>query len=424
VSSSDSGAAQRGSPTWRSQHVRLQDAKKAGRSPGSLALGMAAMADPEDPAASSGWPASVLGALRELVERVVPVSDTPYDGSARAALAAGAVLGLRPSDLGMPSRARQKLWTVGQASWPYAVARASAVRRGLASAGALDGFVQNGGDYRGPPGIPMVTYQDSTVVQAVEAYPWPHLRGLSRSQVNGLVRRQRAAYRSAVACCTFSHWVADSIISDYGIPASKVHVVGLGSNASFAEAGDGDRQWSTPRFLFVGFDWRRKNGELVLDAFTRVRERFPDATLDLVGGHPRVALDGVRGHGLLAMNDAEERARLTALYRQATVFVMPSLHEPAGTVHVEAAAAGIPSIGTSNGGAATCIGDAGRVVDPGAARQLFEAMVELADPDTAQRLGALAREHAGQFTWRKVAERLLRALNPPGVDLAGCALFL
>jgi glycosyltransferase involved in cell wall biosynthesis len=394
------------------------------RSPESLALGMAARGNPEDPTANSGWPASVLGALREVVDRVVAVSDTPDHGRARAALAAGALLGLRPTDLRQPSRARARLWTVGQASLPYAVARVRSVSAQLADTGALDGFVQGGGDYRAPAGLPMVTYQDSTVVQAVNAYPWAHLRGLSRREINGLVRRQRAAYQSAVGCCTFSHWVAESITSDYGIPASKVHVVGLGSNNSFAEVDDGERQWSKPRFLFVGFDWARKNGELVLDAFAKVRESVPAATLDLVGGHPRIALDGVTGHGPLAMNDPAGRTRLTALYREATVFVMPSLHEPAGTVHVEAAAAGIASIGTSNGGAATCIGDAGYVVDPASPSELFEAMLKLCDPSMAERLGALGREHAKQFTWRKVAERLVRALNIPGVDLAGYAGFL
>jgi glycosyltransferase involved in cell wall biosynthesis len=393
-------------------------------SPKSLTLGMAAMADPEDPTANSGWPASVLGALREVVARVVAVSDTPGRGIERAALTAGALAGIRPSDLARPGLARTRLWTVGKASLPYARARAHAVKTGLVEAKTLDGFVQNAADYRAPDGVPMVTYQDSTVVQAVEAYPWAHLRGLSAREIDGLVRRQRAAYESAAGCCTFSHWVAQSIVADYGIPASKVHVAGLGSNNSLAELDARERQWAKPRFLFVGFDWERKNGELVLEAFARVRTSFPEATLDLVGGHPRVALDGVTGHGPLAMNDPAGRARLTALYGHATTFVMPSVHEPAGTVHVEAAAAGIPSIGTSNGGAATCIGDGGFVVDPADSSELLQAMLELCDPDTAARLGALGREHAKQFTWRKVAERLVRALELPGVDVSGCAGFL
>lgn len=314
--------------------------------------------------------------------------------------------------------------TVARAGFPYALARARSVSDQLAVAGRLDGLIQIGGDYRAPAGLPMVTYQDSTVVQAVEAYGWSHLRGLSEREISGLVRRQRAAYESATACCAFTHWVADSITSDYGISAGKVHVVGLGSNNSFAELDNEERAWSTPRFLFVGFDWARKNGDLVLDAFARVRESFPDATLDLVGGHPRVALEGVTGHGPLAMDDPLDRARLIERFRQATAFVMPSLHEPGGTVYTEAGSAGIASIGTSDGGAATTIGEGGFVVDPAARGELIDAMLQLCDPVEAARLGALAREHARHFTWRKVAERLVRAFAIPGVDLSAYAAFL
>jgi glycosyltransferase involved in cell wall biosynthesis len=203
-----------------------------------------------------------------------------------------------------------------------------------------------------------------------------------------------------------------------------VHVVGLGSNNTFADIDQAERDWSAPRFLFVGFDWARKNGDLVLAAFAEVRKRFPEATLDLVGGHPRVALEGVTGHGPLALGDPDGRARLRGLYRAATAFVMPSVHEPAGTVHVEAATAGIPSIGTCNGGAATCIGAAGYVVDPHAPQELLDAMLELCDATRAARLGALASEHAAQFTWPHVAERLVRALKLPGLDLSGFADFL
>jgi glycosyltransferase involved in cell wall biosynthesis len=394
------------------------------RSADSLTLALAAMGDPEDRTANSGWPTGVLSALREIVAQVVPIRDSPYSGTARLAFTAGAILGVRPSDLRHPREAKGRLWNVGKASLPYALARARTVRGELANAGSLDGFVQNGGDYPAPRGVRMVTYQDSTVAQALDAYPWPHLLGLTRRDIRGMVRRQRDAYESAIGCCTFTQWNADSIASDFGIPRSKIHVVGLGTNGSFPESDTQERDWATPRFLFVGFDWVRKNGDLVLEAFARIRESVPAATLDLVGRHPTVDLAGVTGHGVLAMDDPEQRARLTSLYQQATAFVMPSLHEPAGTVYVEAAAAGIPAIGTRNGGSATCIGPAGYVVDPASPVELFDAMHRLCDPATAASCGALGREHAKQFTWRKVAERLVRALSIPNVDLTGFAEFL
>ena len=108
----------------------------------------------------------------------------------------------------------------------------------------------------------------------------------------------------------------------------------------------------------------------------------------------------------------------------ATAFVMPSLHEPAGIVYIEAASAGVPAIGGNDGGAATLIGPGGITVDPRDAEQIYAAMLRLADPDTARTMGELARAHSELFTWRKVAERLLRALAIPGVDVSGLADFL
>jgi glycosyltransferase involved in cell wall biosynthesis len=129
-------------------------------------------------------------------------------------------------------------------------------------------------------------------------------------------------------------------------------------------------------------------------------------------------------HGLLSRSNPADRERIAALYRSATVFVMPSLHEPAGIVYIEAASAGVPSIGGPNGGAATLIGPGGLTVDPLDPDQIYAAMLQLADSATARRMGDRAREHSALFTWRKVAERLIRALDLPGVEKSGLADFL
>jgi glycosyltransferase involved in cell wall biosynthesis len=51
-------------------------------------------------------------------------------------------------------------------------------------------------------------------------------------------------------------------------------------------------------------------------------------------------------------------------------------------------------------------------------------MLTLADPETAQSMGELARRHSQLFTWRKVAERLIRATGIPDLDTSGLADFL
>jgi glycosyltransferase involved in cell wall biosynthesis len=279
--------------------------------------------------------------------------------------------------------------------------------------------VQVGSSYVLPASSRTVTHDDMTVVQMARAgYP---ISALSPRQVQGRIDRQRLAYEQAVACCAVTRWAARSIVEDYGIPASKVHVVGGGRNH---EPRAVERDWSVPRYLFVGKDWERKNGDAVLRAFARLRREVPEATLDVVGNHPPITTEGVTTHGALNISLAAERALLDGLFERATCLVLPSRHEPSGIVFSEANAAGVPSIGSTEGGSAELIGDAGRIVHPDDDDGLLAAMRELTDPATAQRLGRNARRRSRLFTWEAVAERLLRALDLPELRTNELATFL
>jgi glycosyltransferase involved in cell wall biosynthesis len=248
---------------------------------------------------------------------------------------------------------------------------------------------------------------------------WP---GIDPSKVERLARQAERLHRTASVCCVASHWTAASLVADHGIDASKVRVVGYGTNLTMEPPAD--RDWSTPRFLFSGLAWERKNGDRVVRAFTRLREHWPNATLDVIGEHPRINVEGVIEHGRRTIHEPDGRQLLIELHRRATCFVLPSLLEPFGLVYVEAGTAGIPSIGTTEGGTADSIGDGGVRVDPLDEAALFQAMMRMANETEARELGQRALVRSRRFTWRQTAERIVRSLALPDEETSDLAPFL
>jgi glycosyltransferase involved in cell wall biosynthesis len=282
--------------------------------------------------------------------------------------------------------------------------------------GRLDAIIQMGSDFGVPLRAKLVTYEDVTVVQRAHVDDLEAVLGTAalREWISG----QLACYDAAVGCCAMSKSAAESIINDYGIHSSKVHVVWAGRNY---EPRPIDRDWTKPRFFFMGHDWERKNGPLVLQAFARLKSRIPSARLDIAGGHPRIDVEGVFTHGPLDFSEPRERAQAEALFESATCFVMPSHFEPFGIVYVEAAAAGVPSIGTVIGGARDAIGDeGGLLVDPLDEQALVEAMTLMCDPNSASTMGVAALKRSPLFTWPAVAERIGHVLGLRTVSEAEC----
>jgi glycosyltransferase involved in cell wall biosynthesis len=377
-------------------------------------IGLSWVGDPRHPTAWSGTTLGLAGGLEQAGAEVVPINVELAPRVRYGALTLLASAHLRRA--GSLPRAQ----AVARMGGAMSTLRTGVARLRVRGVEPLDGVIQIGTGYLLPPRMRTVTYEDMTVPQAVQSgYALWQL--LPPRAVRSRMATQAAAYGRARACCAATPWAARSMVADYGVPDAKVHVVGIGRNH---ELTPGDRDWGSPRFLLVGLDWERKNGPAVLRAFEHLRAVVPEARLDVVGSHPTLRAAGVTGHGRLRLDHPEEGERLHALFAQATCFVMPSRVEPAGLVYAEAAAAGVPSIGTRSGGAPFLIGNGGLSVDPSDERALLRAMTTIAKPETAARLGALAHARSRLFTWRAVAERLLRALAPAGVQPQGLAPFL
>jgi alpha-maltose-1-phosphate synthase len=152
-----------------------------------------------------------------------------------------------------------------------------------------------------------------------------------------------------------------------------------------------------PRLLFMGGDFYRKGGDILLSAWD-AGHFGRQATLDVVTAYPLDRLPaGVTLHTGVTAYSPEWRG----LWQKADIFVLPTRDEAFGMVFQEAAAAGLPSVGTRINAIPELVEDGrnGLLVEPGNLEELRNALEELlASAERRRELGRNAREHAARTT--------------------------
>lgn len=155
-----------------------------------------------------------------------------------------------------------------------------------------------------------------------------------------------------------SQWAVSTAADHYAVSPARFTVAPMGASLD-PEPGPAPPppEGGPLKLLFVGYDWRRKGGKIVLEAFRRLRADLSDAELHIVGCSPEAArgVAGVSIHGKLSKIDPAAARKLDELYRAASFFFVPSRQEAFGVVFSEACAHGLPPIAADTGGVATTI---------------------------------------------------------------------
>jgi glycosyltransferase involved in cell wall biosynthesis len=170
--------------------------------------------------------------------------------------------------------------------------------------------------------------------------------------------------------------------------------------------------------LFIGTIEPRKNLPVLFRAYSHLLSRRPDLPpLQLAGRVTQQSSailaelerlpDVHRRTQHLGYVSDEERRRL---YRDASMLVLPSLHEGFGMTALEAMTVGVPVVASNRGALPEVIGAAGTLVEPDDDRGFADGMDSLlSDPARrlAHRAAGIAR--AEGFSWVSSAAILLRA---------------
>ncbi len=215
----------------------------------------------------------------------------------------------------------------------------------------------------------------------------------------------------------FSHWAADILVTDCGAPSDRVYPmhVGLDLDLWSCPPRPPTPAGAKPKILFVGADFARKGGALLLDVFER---RFQGrAELHLVTMQaPKDAREGVYVHADFKPNDP----RLARLYQQSDVLVVPTTADTGPLwVFMEAMAMRLPVIGTDTGANKELVqhGKTGLIVKIGDGEELAAAIGALLDDAELRRtMGERGRElvesrHSARINVPLILARMKKAVD-------------
>lgn len=173
-------------------------------------------------------------------------------------------------------------------------------------------------------------------------------------------------------------------------------VTPLGVDASLIDADPRPLEQRTRTILSIGAVKARKGMLENIRAFASVHPQVPDAKLVIAGSYSddlyyRQVRQEIRDLGLedhVQLLGEVSEAQIDELYRSARVLCMPALcerdnFEGFGLVHLEAAAKGLPTIGSLEGGNSGAIqdGETGLLINPRSIGEIQDAMAKLLTDD-------------------------------------------
>jgi len=228
------------------------------------------------------------------------------------------------------------------------------------------------------------------------------------------------AAHAATQIVAVSEFGRSEILRTTGVRGNKVSVVHLGSpefSASFAEREEVFQRLgiAKPYVLAVGRVLKHKNFDRLVRAFIAAKKssNFPHRLV--IAGRSgwgqadlETAIDSSGAGNDVRLTGFVQDEELATLYREADVFVMPSLYEGFGLPVIEAMKAGLPVLCSTSGSLPEVCGNAALFCDP-----LDEASISrnlckiISDRGLAMELVRKGRLQAEKFTWERTAARML-----------------
>jgi glycosyltransferase involved in cell wall biosynthesis len=222
-------------------------------------------------------------------------------------------------------------------------------------------------------------------------------------------RRGRAAVQEACELASKVHVCTNfmgALAASHNVATTVIPLTSVTSRAATIKWQTTRRESDTFRIVQVASLSRVKNQRLLIDALKIVREKI-DARLDLIGedtlnGELQQHASAIGAGTHVTFHGFLPQERVLDVLSRADLYVQSSLHEAAGVAVLEAAAAGVPSLGTRAGYVADWSPTKAMSLGDAIPESLADAILTLhADTDRRRSIAALARTFsiAHDATW-------------------------
>jgi len=219
---------------------------------------------------------------------------------------------------------------------------------------------------------------------------------------------------------TDSQYSKNRMLACFQIPDKKVKVIFPGVSEKFRPSTDTEINRVRSKYnlasifiLAVGSLEPRKNLLRLLDAYEKIRVKYPKMELVIVGSSgypfkdPGLNSLPVGTHLLSEVPDTD----LPPLYSGAQIFVYPSIYEGFGLPVLEAMACGTPVIASTASSIPEVVGEAGLLFDPYDVYAIETEIEKLInDHDLQNHLTELGLQRAKLFTWDRTAQQVWEVL--------------